>query len=340
MMFLLVILAAVLFLPFLFKKVEHNIEIFLLMMGLAAAGTTGQINSHLCLEAIQEPIPISLAVLFFSLLFRSTRRWLDLGIQKLLKILPLHLFLFLVIFVLGLLSSIITAIIASLVLVEVISILPLNKKEETHLTILACFAIGLGAALTPIGEPLSTITLAKLKDHPDVNFWFLLKLIGPEVLIGVAICAILSFWVHDRKTDQSLQAKEQARTETLPHIFIRTGKVFLFISALIFLGEGFKPLVIQYILPLSSSLLYWINISSAVLDNATLAAAEISTAMSNDQIRKILMGLLIAGGMLIPGNIPNIIAASKLKIGMKDWARFGVPLGLILMTLCFIVLSF
>jgi predicted cation transporter len=44
-----------------------------------------------------------------------------------------------------------------------------------------------------------------------------------------------------------------------------------------------------------------------------------------------LLGLLISGGMLIPGNIPNIIAAHALHIKSTEWARLGVPLGLIIM---------
>jgi predicted cation transporter len=50
------------------------------------------------------------------------------------------------------------------------------------------------------------------------------------------------------------------------------------------------------------------------------------------------MGLLIAGGMLIPGNIPNIICAKKLSIKSREWARFGVPLGLAMMAGFFIIL--
>jgi predicted cation transporter len=50
------------------------------------------------------------------------------------------------------------------------------------------------------------------------------------------------------------------------------------------------------------------------------------------------MGLLIAGGMLIPGNIPNIVAAGRLKISMKEWAIIGVPIGLVLMVIFFVVL--
>ncbi len=47
------------------------------------------------------------------------------------------------------------------------------------------------------------------------------------------------------------------------------------------------------------------------------------------------MGLLIAGGMLIPGNIPNIIAAGKMGITSKEWARYGVPLGFVLLVIYF-----
>jgi predicted cation transporter len=77
---------------------------------------------------------------------------------------------------------------------------------------------------------------------------------------------------------------------------------------------------------------------SAILDNATLTAAEISPQMHMNQIRAVLMGLLISGGMLIPGNIPNIISAGKLKIRSRTWARYGVPLGLVLLVVYFAAL--
>ena len=53
--------------------------------------------------------------------------------------------------------------------------------------------------------------------------------------------------------------------------------------------------------------------------------------MPIDTIKDALAGLLIAGGILIPGNIPNIICANKLSIKSKEWAVFGVPLGLAMM---------
>ncbi|MDD1700094.1 MAG: DUF1646 domain-containing protein [Methanoregula sp.] len=43
--------------------------------------------------------------------------------------------------------------------------------------------------------------------------------------------------------------------------------------------------------------------------------------------------------MLIFGNIPNIIAAGKLKITGKEWARRGVLISLVLMG-CFLGILF
>ncbi|MDO9324465.1 MAG: DUF1646 family protein, partial [Methanoregula sp.] len=113
---------------------------------------------------------------------------------------------------------------------------------------------------------------------------------------------------------------------------------YLFIMALVFLGEGFKPIILEYIIQIPSEGLFWVNIVSAVLDNATLAAAEIGPQLTMIQIKSALMGLLIAGGMLIPGNIPNIIAAGKMGITSKEWVRFGVPLGFALLLVYFAIL--
>jgi predicted cation transporter len=60
--------------------------------------------------------------------------------------------------------------------------------------------------------------------------------------------------------------------------------------------------------------------------------------MSQVQVQAILMGLLTSGGMLIQGNIPNLISSSMLGIESKEWARLGVPLGLSLMLVYFVIL--
>jgi predicted cation transporter len=110
--------------------------------------------------------------------------------------------------------------------------------------------------------------------------------------------------------------------------------------ALILLGGGMKVIIDKYFSAVSSKLLFWLNMISAILDNATLTAAEIAPSLRLDQIIAALMGLLISGGMLIPGNIPNIISANKLNITSKEWAVLGVPVGLITMLLYFIWLFY
>ena len=60
-----------------------------------------------------------------------------------------------------------------------------------------------------------------------------------------------------------------------------------FVMALVFLGEGFEPIIERYIIHLSPQLLYWVNMVSAVLDNATLTAAEISPIMDEAHIEAI-----------------------------------------------------
>jgi predicted cation transporter len=131
---------------------------------------------------------------------------------------------------------------------------------------------------------------------------------------------------------------ESEYSETLRTVIMRAVKVYIFVAALILLGEGLKPLIIWYFTKIPAWALFWINMVSAVLDNATLTAVEVGPTMALSQIMSIIMGLLIAGGMLIPGNIPNIVAAGRLRINMKEWAVIGVPIGLAIMIIYFAVL--
>lgn len=119
---------------------------------------------------------------------------------------------------------------------------------------------------------------------------------------------------------------------------MRALKVYIFVMALVLLGTGFAPLIEWYIIKLHPMVLYWVNTSSAILDNATLAAAEITKGMTQEQINAALMSLLISGGMLIPGNIPNIISAGKLHITSKEWAKFGAPIGAVWLAIFFVIL--
>ncbi|WP_368652594.1 DUF1646 family protein [Ornithinibacillus sp. 4-3] len=331
---LIIILILVLFLPFT-KLVERNLEVFLFIMGVAAVIVSQAFTMDILKEALIHPINITLAVLIAGLLFRWFQAPLEKAILTMSQAIPYRLFIGLFVIILGFISSIITAIIAAIILVTVLSVLKMDRKSQIWTVVLACFAIGMGAALTPIGEPLSTIVIGKLNEE----FFYLLKLIGAYIIpgvIGFGILAALVVKTPDKNKQNKLS--NQTKVEPYSEIIIRSLKIYLFVMALTFLGAGFQPFIERYLLDLSPLVLYWINIVSAILDNATLAAAEISPAMSNPVIRDILLGLIISGGMLIPGNIPNIIAAGKLKITSLEYARVAAPIGLIVMIIYFIVL--
>lgn len=74
-------------------------------------------------------------------------------------------------------------------------------------------------------------------------------------------------------------------------------------------------------------MLCWLSLVSAVLDNGILM-----------RVKSVLMAFLTAGGMLIPGNVPNMVVAGKLRITMKKWAIIVVPIGLVLMVVFFVVM--
>lgn len=354
------ILMLVLVLPFVSKRVEHNLEVFLFMMGTSAALISGVLGMELIAKALEEPVLIAIAVLVSGVVFKFFQRRIRVWVNALLRVVPFPLFIFGFVTVLGLSSSFITVIIASLVLVEIVNALEVSRETKVSLDIIACFAIGLGAALTPVGEPLSTIATSKL----GRDFWYLFRLLGVYLIPGIAAIAAFGALYLERKTRVPPSAADESavsydtegtgscmaagtsndgglaeRAETYLDVVIRALKVYLFVMALVFLGEGFKPIIDRYVIHLGTAALFWLNIISAILDNATLTAAEISRGMTDLQVRSILLGLLISGGMLIPGNIPNIISAGKLGIRSREWARLGIPVGLVIMVFYFLVLQ-
>jgi predicted cation transporter len=341
---LILIFLLILLLPLLVKRVEHNLELFLLVMGGVTLtlshllGPEPLWNIRVAESAFLEPVNITIATLVFGLIFRAVRSPLKKKIGEAEERLGPRPFAFLLIFFLGLVSSVITAIIAALILCEVVSAINLDKKYETRLVIFACFSIGMGAALTPIGEPLSTIAVAKLRRGAlNGDFLMLMRMFGLYILPGLILISLVGGFFRGTQVARSESLTEDF-AEPFRHIALRAFKVYIFVMALVLLGTGFKPLIDTYISKIPAPLLYWVNITSAVLDNATLAAAELGPHMSAAQIKGILMGIIISGGMLIPGNIPNIITASKLRISSRAWAVAGVPFGLFLMLVYYAVL--
>jgi len=355
---LLCIFAVVLVLPFKVRKVEENLEVFLFICGVAALsissfailkGETFGWTPEIIIEALTAPvmittvagIPVGIVQIVFivGLIFFFAHNQIHQGIQTLVNKVPLPTLVFCLICGLGLISSIISAILAAIILVEIICALPLGRQEKIGVTVISCFSIGLGAVLTPLGEPLSTITISKLSGDPYyAGFWFLFNLLATYVIPGVLAMGVLGVVFLKRQGIPTEGLECTLVSESIREVIIRAGKIYLFIMALVFLGEGFKPLILVYVVQIPAEGLYWVNTVSAVLDNATLAAAEIEPSLTEIQIKSALMALLIAGGMLIPGNIPNIIAAGKMGITSKEWARYGLPLGFVLMVIFFMIL--
>lgn len=336
----------VLIMPFVVKRIGEHLEPFFLIMGVIAVSVSGLWSWELAKDAIKAPVmigslPIGIfqVVLIFGLLIYYFNKPFANGILSLAGKLGPPVFIFLFIALLGLFSSVVSVIVTACILAEVVAALPLSKSDRVKITVVTCFAVGLGAGLTPLGEPLSTILVSKLAGAPyHAGFLFPLQKFGVYIIPGVIATAIFGSVYIGRKVSFKAKSKAPEYSETLRGALMRAIWVYVFIAALILLGEGMKPLMIWYLDKISSWGLYWINTISAVLDNATLTAVEIGPTMALSQIVSATMALLIAGGMLIPGNIPNIVSAGRLKITMQEWAKIGVPVGLVLMVVYFIAL--
>src|SRR4029077_4534262 len=112
------IFSIVLFGSFINRRIEGNLEVFLFLMGLVSATISGVWSDELVREGLAAPINITLAVLGAGLFFPCLRRRIDSGMQAVLKRFPLRGVICFGIIILGILSSVISAIIAALILVE------------------------------------------------------------------------------------------------------------------------------------------------------------------------------------------------------------------------------
>lgn len=335
------VMALTLLLPLSARWVEEELEAFLLVMGALAVTVSGLWSREAVLAALEEPLRISAAVLAAGLLFARVRARAGKAVAGLVARLGLPGFLALLVAGLGLASSVLTAIVAALVLCEAVSHLRLERDTERTVVVLACYAIGLGAVLTPLGEPLSAIATARLAGPPhQAGFFFLARLLGLWLAPALVLLGLLAARAGRGAAERRRPGLTQDEPETVRAVFRRAAKVYAFVAGLVLLGRGLSPLVDAWLPRLPSWALYWANLSSAALDNATLAAAEVSPALDAGRLRALLIALLVSGGILVPGNIPNIVAARKLGISGREWAKEAAPLGFALLAVYFLALSF
>jgi len=326
------IIVVVLLGPVFIEAIERNVELFFLLIGVLTACIMRQFDAALVKAALTEPLSFTVAVLVFGAIFRLLRDYIDQLLRRVIRLLDPRILCFCLAIVLGFLAAFITPVVSAFVFVEAVSLLRCDRRAEVAGTVFACFAIGFGAGLTPLGMPGIAIVLRSL--HAD--FWYLIHLLGPFVVVGVPLAAVPILFLPFASSEplDATQEKDSWRTVLL----IRPGKVYVFIVGLVALSDGLRPVVNAYIHRLPEGLLFWMNTLSAVVNNSTLAAVEISPSLSINQQRAALLGLLISGGALVTGNIPNIVAASRLGITSREWAKIGLGTGVLLLILCFAVL--
>ncbi len=328
-------LVAILAIPMVSKKVEHNIEYFFLITGIVVVTATNMWSFYLVKGALLHPIavggdlrmPIGITqvVLLAGLGVYYARH----KITGLVNRMDSPYMLALLTFTLGIVSSVISAIVASVLLGELLALSKLPRAMKVRIAVSAAFAIGIGAALFPLGEPLSAMAIAKLSGPPyNAGFTFLFDNLWDILIPLVALFAIIIYFYGKRMKRKS---KEDAYvtdyTPSRREVIMRTIKIYAFIVGLYMLAEFFKPLAAP-VAELGIAVLYFFGLVSAAADNATLTVALVSGSMELSELRAFLTSLVIAGGLLIPGNVPNIIFASILKIGFKEWAKVAVPIGM------------
>ena len=201
----------------------------------------GQFNAALVWAALSEPLPFTLAVLVFGATFRLLRDYLDQLLRRVIRLLDPRILCFCLAIILGFLAAFITPVVSALVFVEAISLLRCDRWAEIAATVFACFAIGFGAGLTPLGMPGIAVVLRSL--HAD--FWYLAHLLGPFVVVGVPLAAVPILFLPFASSEplDTTQEKDSWRTVLL----IRPGKVYVFIAGLVALSDGLRPVVDAYI---------------------------------------------------------------------------------------------
>jgi predicted cation transporter len=226
-------------------------------------------------RAVEEPIWITLAVIAAGLVFDQLRGLMDRAMTQMRARVARPLLCACAVFLTALLSSVITAIVGALVLVEIVGLLRLDARARLRVTVAGCFAIGLGASLTPLGEPLSTLAA----DALGLGFTGLFRLLALYVLPGMLACSIVAgLFASNEEGEGASPAVVLALAHLHEWVFyscIRGLQVYVFVAALVLVSSAFTDLALRYVPMLSREQLFWANTLSAVMDNATLVALEI-----------------------------------------------------------------
>lgn len=333
-----IVVANLLVWPLASRWVESHLEIFLLMVGAAAVTISGGWSVDFIYETLQYPVNVAFIVLVVSVIFNNYSRYIFRVLFAFFRKLEPQYSFALLVFLLGITSSLVSVTVAALVLAEVLKVVNLERLSTVRITVFACYAIGLGAVLTPLAEPLGLIINNALTGAPHfADFFFLMRhffvWIAPAILL---MSAAAGYSARHAGTTMQMHIREDK--ETYGSMLRRTWHIYMFVAALNLISAGLRPLAQSTITHLGGKVLFLANAVSVIIDNATLAAIEIVPTISMNDLIYMVIGLAAFGSMLVQGNLPNIVAAEKLGIKSREWASVAVPTGLVLMGAYFIIL--
>lgn len=324
--------------PLVSRWVESHLEIFLLLVGAAAVTVSGGWSVEFIYQTLQFPVNVAFIVLVVSLIFNNYSRYIFRILFAFFKQLEPRYSFAILIFLLGFGSSLVGVTVSALILAEVLKVVNLEREATLRITVFACYAIGLGAVLVPLAEPMGLSIQRALSGAPHyADFFFLLRNFFWWIVPGLVLLSLAAGYAA-RNAGTTVQMHILEDKETHASMIGRTWHIYLFVAALNLISTGLRPLAQSTIGQLSGKILFWANAVSVIIDNATLAAIEIVPNISHQNLIYMVIGLAACGSMLIQGNLPNIVAAEKLGIKSREWSRIAVPTGLVLMLGYFIAL--
>ena len=324
--------------PFRSRWVESHLELFLLGVGAAAVTVSGGWNVDFLYRTLKDPVVVAFVVLVVSVIFNNYSRYIFRVLFMFFKRLDPRYSFALLVLVLGMTSSVISVTVSALVLAEVLKVVNLEHRTAVCITVFACYAIGLGAVLTPMVEPMGLVIYHVLNGSPyHADFFFLLRHFFGWIFPGVLVLAAAAGY-SARHAGAGLQMFIREDKETYSSVLHRTGRIYIFVAALQLISTGLRPLAQSTLPYLNGKVLFFANSVSVIIDNATLAAIEIFPTISSHDLTYMVLGLVAFGSMLVQGNLPNIVAAEKLGIKSREWASVAIPTGLMLIIGYFVAL--
>lgn len=243
-----------------------------------------------------------------------------------------------------------------------------TKKDYTPSVICFSAAIGISALLTTVGEPLSLFIARNLGEGTG----YLLRTYGGIVTINVVLLAGMAWWfaarakslpetveqkmvreVHEAEAElakagdgkevrEALAAVEEFEEEHhdfahhLDQLLHSTSKLFFFVIGLMLYGEAVKPVAAHIFGNMHPIAAFFGNSISAVADNALLGLLEVQAGMAQSVVFVLGLSLAFWGVGLVPGNVCNIVLKEKLGISFGAWARYGIPVALVLAAVNFV----